>query len=142
MSGHLFFADRYLGYDDALYAAVRLIELVASESGPLSGRLAGLPEVYATPELRIFCEDERKFDVMARVATAQKQRTDVALDAVDGVRITYPDGGWWLLRVSNTQPALVARVEAKSSARLHEIAAEVAEILGHEEVEFPEWQEA
>ena len=140
MSGHLFFADRYYGFDDALYAAVRLIELVASKPTPLSQRLEGLPTIYATPELRIECPDDKKFQVMERVLLEQRRLASDFSD-VDGVRVKVP-GGWWLLRVSNTQPALVARVEADSRDGLHEIAAEVAAILAGEGVVFPEWEDA
>ncbi|MGN7612525.1 phosphomannomutase/phosphoglucomutase [Magnetococcales bacterium HHB-1] len=139
MSGHLFFADRYYGYDDALYAAIRLIELLVAKEGSLSSRLNDLPEVYATPELRLFCPDDQKFAVMERIAASQSQREDVEVSQVDGIRIRYPDG-WWLLRVSNTQPAMVARVEAKSEQRLDAIAKEVAAILKKENVEFPDWR--
>jgi phosphomannomutase len=138
MSGHLFFADRYYGFDDALYAAVRLIELVASKPTPLSQRLEGLPTIYATPELRIECPDDKKFQVMERVLAEQK-RLAADFSDIDGVRVKVP-GGWWLLRVSNTQPALVARVEADSRDGLHKIAAEVAAILQQEGIVFPEWE--
>ncbi|MBF0444560.1 MAG: phosphomannomutase/phosphoglucomutase [Magnetococcales bacterium] len=140
MSGHLFFADRYYGFDDALYAAVRLIELVASQPTVLSERLFGLPTIYATPELRIDCPDDKKFQVMERVLEEQqKQGSDFS--AVDGVRVKVA-GGWWLLRVSNTQPALVARVEADSMEGLNKIAGDVADILGKEGIAFPDWEEA
>ncbi|MEO5367284.1 MAG: phosphomannomutase/phosphoglucomutase [Magnetococcus sp. WYHC-3] len=140
MSGHLFFADRYLGFDDALYAAVRLMELVAGASTPLSARLSGLPEVHATPELRIDCADDRKFQVMERVRTRLRE-SGADLSEVDGVRVRLPDG-WWLLRVSNTQPALVARVEAQSAARRDAVAAELAALLAGEGVVFPSWSAA
>lgn len=136
MSGHLFFNDRYHGFDDALYAAVRLMELVASEATPLSARLAGLPTVYATPELRLDCADDRKFGVVERIVAGEREKGSDLTD-IDGARVTYPDG-WWLIRVSNTQPILVARIEAESRERLHEIAAEVKEILAEEGVDFPE----
>ena len=140
MSGHLFFADRYLGFDDALYAAVRLIEAVAAEETPLSGRLADLPEVYSTPELRLECPDARKFQVMERVVAEQRRRGGEYSD-IDGVRVKRP-GGWWLLRVSNTQPALVARVEADSREKLLDLVAEVETILAQEGIAFPAWVEA
>ncbi|MBF0358370.1 MAG: phosphomannomutase/phosphoglucomutase [Magnetococcales bacterium] len=139
MSGHLFFADRYYGFDDALYAAVRLIELVASKETVLSRRLEGLPVIYATPEMRIECPDEKKFQVMERILAVQQQLGSEFSD-IDGVRVKVP-GGWWLLRVSNTQPALVARVEADSRDGLHKITADVAEILAKEGVVFPDWEE-
>ncbi|MBF0623772.1 MAG: phosphomannomutase/phosphoglucomutase [Magnetococcales bacterium] len=139
MSGHLFFADRYLGFDDALYGAMRLMELVASEPTPLSRRLADLPTVHATPELRIDCPDDRKFQVMERIARDRKAAGgDIA--EVDGIRVRLPDGAWWLLRVSNTQPALVARVEARSPERLAEVADQVARLLQAQGVAFPSWQ--
>lgn len=138
MSGHLFFADRYLGFDDALYATVRLIELLAESPHTLSQRLAGLPDVHATPELRIDCPDEKKFQIMANVL-AEQRRIGADFSDVDGVRVRCP-GGWWLLRVSNTQPALVARVEAENRERLDEIVRDVAQILAKEGIRFPEWQ--
>ncbi|MBF0283095.1 MAG: phosphomannomutase/phosphoglucomutase [Magnetococcales bacterium] len=140
MSGHLFFADRYLGYDDALYAAVRLLELTASQPGPLSPRLGDLPVVYSTPELRLFCPDERKFGVMERVA-ARLRASGAELSDVDGVRVREGEG-WWLLRVSNTQPAMVARVEAASREGLHAMVDNLARLLAEEGVTLPEWEEA
>ncbi|MBF0308302.1 MAG: phosphomannomutase/phosphoglucomutase [Magnetococcales bacterium] len=140
MSGHLFFADRYLGYDDALYAAVRLMELAVAAPEPLPQRLNDLPPVCSTPEMRLFCEDERKFGVMERVLQRQKASGQEFSD-VDGVRVKLP-GGWWLLRVSNTQPALVARAEAVSRERLDEIVALVSAQLAEEGVAFPAWEPA
>ncbi|MBF0155262.1 MAG: phosphomannomutase/phosphoglucomutase [Magnetococcales bacterium] len=140
MSGHLFFADRWYGFDDAAYAAVRLIELLAATPLTLAGRLADLPRLYATPELRIDCPDESKFQVIERILAGQ-QAIGSDLTTVDGVRVRLPDGAWWLLRVSNTQPALVARVEAKSRERLLEIVAELTRLLAAERIAFPEWQE-
>lgn len=138
MSGHLFFADRYLGFDDALYATVRLIEIVAETSQSLAQRLSDLPDVHATPELRIDCPDDKKFQVMGRILAAERQKGTDFSD-VDGVRVRCP-GGWWLLRVSNTQPALVARVEADSPKRLQEIVKEVESLLLPEGVHLPPWE--
>ncbi len=140
MSGHLFFADRYLGYDDALYAAMRLIELVASGPETLSQRLQNLPDCFSTPELRLHCPDDRKFQVMERILREQEAR-GTPFSAIDGIRV-QTDQGWWLLRVSNTQPALVARIEAKSRAHLHQLVAELTVILAKEGITLPEWQEA
>lgn len=140
MSGHLFFADRYLGYDDALYAAMRLIELVASGPETLSQRLRTLPKAFATPELRLDCPDDKKFQVMARIQQEQ-EALGVACSTVDGIRVRT-DGGWWLLRVSNTQPALVARVEATSRDHLHELVEHLTVILAKEGIIIPAWQEA
>jgi phosphomannomutase/phosphoglucomutase len=126
MSGHMFFADRYYGYDDALYAACRLIEIVAKSGQPLSAQLAGLPKMVSTPEIRVDCADELKFDLVARVAEHFK-RTHKTID-IDGVRIIFPEG-WGLLRASNTQPVLVMRFEATSEHLLKEYQAEVEEAL-------------
>jgi phosphomannomutase/phosphoglucomutase len=111
MSGHMFFADRYYGFDDALYAACRLMEIVASSGRPLSTQLADLPETFTTPEIRVDCPDEIKFDVVRQV-TERFRRTHSILD-VDGVRVLFPRG-WGLVRASNTQPVLVLRFEAST----------------------------
>jgi phosphomannomutase len=117
MSGHIFFADRYYGYDDALYAAVRFLSLVARWEGQtLADRFDALPHVFNTPELRIECPDERKFAVVTEV----KQRladSGANVCDVDGVRVSTEDG-WWLLRASNTQAVLVARCESSSEEGL------------------------
>ncbi|MGH9558260.1 MAG: phosphomannomutase, partial [Bryobacteraceae bacterium] len=126
MSGHMFFADRYFGYDDALYATCRLIEIVARSGKPLSAQLAGLPKTVSTPEIRIDCPDEIKFQVVARVA-ARFKSTHKAID-VDGVRVLF-EHGWGLLRASNTQPVLVMRFEADTQARLDEYRREVESAL-------------
>jgi phosphomannomutase/phosphoglucomutase len=109
MSGHMFFADRYYGFDDALYAACRLMEIVAASGQPLSSQLADLPHTVTTPEIRFDCPDELKFDVV-RQAAADLSSRHKTVD-VDGVRVIFPDG-WGLLRASNTQPVLVMRFEA------------------------------
>ena len=104
MSGHMFFADRYFGYDDALYAACRLMEIVSKSGKPLSAQLDGLPKTVTTPEIRIDCPDEIKFDVVAKVASEFKKTHKVI--GVDGARVLFSHG-WGLLRASNTQPVLV-----------------------------------
>ncbi|HLH02257.1 MAG TPA: phosphomannomutase/phosphoglucomutase [Bryobacteraceae bacterium] len=111
MSGHMFFADRYYGYDDALYAACRLIEIVANSGQALSHQLEGIPQRVSTPELRIDCPDEVKFQVVDRVAKIVR-KTHQVVD-VDGVRVPF-EKGWGLVRASNTQPVLVMRFEAES----------------------------
>jgi phosphomannomutase / phosphoglucomutase len=126
MSGHMFFADRYFGYDDALYAACRLIEIVAKSGKPLSAQLEGLPKLISTPEIRVDCPDETKFAVVARVAE-QFRKTHEVID-VDGVRVLF-DQGWGLLRASNTQPVLVMRFEAASQELLSRYQAEVEAAL-------------
>lgn len=122
MSGHLFFGDRYFGYDDAIYASLRLLEIVASAKAPLSSLLQDVPVTFSTPEIRVDCGDEAKFGIVARVLSQFRSTHDV-LD-VDGVRIKF-EGGWGLVRASNTQPALVMRFEAETQARLEEIRSEV-----------------
>jgi phosphomannomutase/phosphoglucomutase len=122
MSGHMFFADRYYGFDDALYAACRLIEIVANSGRPLSAQLTGVPKTVSTPEIRVDCPDEVKFDVVERVTGHFRKRYPV-LD-VDGVRVLFPHG-WGLLRASNTQPVLVLRFEATTSELLDQYRAEV-----------------
>jgi phosphomannomutase/phosphoglucomutase len=126
MSGHIYFADRYLGYDDAFYAALRLAELVAHADAPLSELVDGIPTYYATPEIRVDCPDELKFGAVEEV---KKRFADREIIDVDGARILF-DGGWGLVRASNTQPALVLRFEAKSEKRRDEIRAEVEGKLG------------
>ena len=116
MSGHIFFADRYFGYDDALYAAVRLLGVLAEEGQSLAALRASLPERVNTPELRFFCDDARKFDAIEEVHQ-RLAASDADVNAIDGVRVSTADG-WWLLRASNTQPVLVARCEAKDMAGL------------------------
>jgi len=111
MSGHMFFADRYYGFDDALYAACRLMEIVAKSAQPLSAQLADLPKTVATPEIRVDCAEERKFEVVERVK--EKFRSTHQIVDVDGVRILFPHG-WGLVRASNTQPVLVLRFEAST----------------------------
>jgi len=122
MSGHMFFADRYKGYDDAIYAACRLIEIVANSGRPLSAQLEGLPKMIVTPEIRIDCPDEAKFQVVDKVV-AHFKATHKVVD-VDGVRVIFPQG-WGLVRASNTQPVLVSRFEAASEELLEAYQAEV-----------------
>ena len=130
MSGHMFFADRYYGYDDALYAACRLIEIVAASGRPLSAQTEMLPKIFATPELRVDCPDEKKFAVVERVKAYFQARQEV-ID-VDGVRMLFPHG-WGLVRASNTQPVLVLRFEATTpelrDAYRQEVEAVVAEAV-------------
>ncbi len=118
MSGHIFFNDRYFGFDDAIYASGRLIEILCQEARPLAQLLWGLPKVYNSPEIRVDCSDEEKFELVAKVKQYFESRYDVI--AVDGVRVTFPSG-WGLVRASNTQPAIVMRFEADSPEKLEEI---------------------
>jgi phosphomannomutase / phosphoglucomutase len=120
MSGHMFFADRYYGFDDAIYASFRLLEIVSREGKGLAQILADLPKSSFTPEIRLDCPDDRKFEIVRRAAEFFRGKYDI-ID-IDGVRVNFGDG-WGLVRASNTQPALVLRFEAKSPERLHEIRA-------------------
>jgi phosphomannomutase/phosphoglucomutase len=117
MSGHMFFKERYFGYDDAIYASLRLLEIVAASGKPLSELLADLPPSVSTPELRVDCPDERKFLVAQRATEYFRKHYEVT--DIDGVRVRFPEG-WGLIRASNTQPALVLRFEAQSAAKLDE----------------------
>jgi phosphomannomutase/phosphoglucomutase len=119
MSGHIFFRDRYLGFDDAIYASARLFEILAMERRPLSALLADLPPVVSTPEIRVDCPDEIKFRVVARVAEIVSPKAREVID-VDGVRALF-DGGWGLVRASNTQPVLVLRFEGRDGAAVARI---------------------
>jgi phosphomannomutase len=116
MSGHIFFADRWYGFDDALYAAVRTLGVLARVDRPLSALRDALPQVINTPEVRFDCDDRRKFAVIEEVAA--RLRADCAtVSEIDGVRV-LTDDGWWLLRASNTQAVLVARAEAATEGGL------------------------
>ncbi len=136
MSGHIFFADRYYGYDDALYAAVRFLSLMARRGAPsLADRIDAFPKLFNTPEIRIACRDDRKFlavdEVKRRVAAAGDKFVDI-----DGVRVTTADG-WWLLRASNTQPAMIARCESSSDAGLTRLKATLRDQLQRSAVAIP-----
>lgn len=118
MSGHIFFGERYFGYDDAIYSGGRLLEILSKSDQGLRDLLGGIPKMVNTPEIRIDCPDERKFDVVAQLAEEFKKAYRV-ID-VDGARVLF-DGGWGLIRASNTQPVLVLRFEAEDEGRLEEI---------------------
>lgn len=126
MSGHLFFADRYFGYDDALYAACRLLEILSKDQKPLSSYLEDLPPAVATPEIRVPCPEEKKFRVVDKVLESFKQ-THPVID-VDGARVLFQEG-WGLVRASNTSPVLVLRFEAKDPEGLNRIQASVEEAV-------------
>jgi phosphomannomutase/phosphoglucomutase len=119
MSGHVFFKDRYLGFDDAIYASARLFEILAKESRPLSALLSDLPPVVSTPEIRVDCPDEIKFRVVERVAEIVGPLSRGVI-GVDGIRALF-DGGWGLVRASNTQPVLVLRFEGRDDAAVARI---------------------
>jgi phosphomannomutase len=123
MSGHIFFADKWYGFDDALYAAIRLLSLLARSPDSLGAMRDALPAAVNTPELRFPCSDARKFAVVAEVK-ARLQKAGATFSDVDGVRVTTRDG-WWLLRASNTQDVLVARCEARDEAGLTRLKADL-----------------
>ena len=127
MSGHIFYADRWYGFDDALYVAVRLLGIVARMDTTLEAVRTALPQVVNTPELRFDCDDTRKFAVVQEVA-ARLRAARADLNDIDGVRVLTPDG-WWLLRPSNTQAVLVARAEARDEAGLERLKAALVEQL-------------
>jgi phosphomannomutase / phosphoglucomutase len=126
MSGHLFLGENWYGFDDALFATARLLEILASSSAPLSQLLADLPRLHATPEIRVDCADASKFAVVDHVLAHFRARGPV-LD-IDGVRVQF-EHGWGLVRASNTQPALVVRVEADDPQRLQSYRAEVEDAI-------------
>jgi phosphomannomutase / phosphoglucomutase len=117
MSGHIFFADRYFGYDDAIYASCRVMEILAKKKKEVTELLADLPTSFTTPEIRVDCPDEIKFRLAAEVCERFRGKYDVV--DIDGVRVKFPDG-WGLVRASNTQPVLVLRFEATTQERLTE----------------------
>ena len=124
MSGHVFFADKWYGFDDALYAAVRLLGILARAPETLGQMRAGLPHTLTTPELRFDCADDRKFGVLAEVADRLRAEGATVSD-IDGVRVRTGDG-WWLLRASNTQAVLVARAESNSADGLERLKGAIA----------------
>lgn len=132
MSGHMFFADRYFGYDDAVYAAARLVELLSRSETTLAELVDTLPATFNTPEIRIACPDDIKFEVVRRAVAHYQARHPVS--DVDGARITFPDG-WGLVRASNTGPMLVLRCEATSAESLAAIHAELEARLAAIEAE-------
>lgn len=119
MSGHMFFRDRYFGFDDAIYAAARLLEILSQEKRSPAELLSDLPLAVTTPEIRVECPEEIKFKVVERVKQ-EFIKKNMEVIAIDGVRVEYPDG-WGLVRASNTQPVLVLRFEGQTEKRLREI---------------------
>jgi phosphomannomutase/phosphoglucomutase len=122
MSGHMFFGEGFYGHDDALYGAARLLRIVADSGQSVRELLADVPEFVSTPEIRVDCADDRKFDVVTKAVEHFRRSHDVS--DVDGVRVLFGDG-WGLIRASNTQPILVLRFEARSEHRLGEIRGEL-----------------
>jgi phosphomannomutase len=137
MSGHIFFADRWYGFDDALYAAVRTLGIVARMNSSLSAVREALPHVINTPEVRFDCDDRRKFAVIQEVA-ARLSAEGAKVSLIDGVRVQTADG-WWLLRASNTQAVLVARCEATSAAGLERLKAALVKQLAASGLTAPDF---
>jgi phosphomannomutase / phosphoglucomutase len=129
MSGHIFFEHRWFGFDDALYAGARLLELLSHDTRTIGQMLADVPVTYVTPEIRLDCPDEVKFDVVARIVS--RLQADHEVIDIDGARVNFPDG-WGLVRASNTQPVLVMRAEATSEARRDEIQAMLEALIAEE----------
>jgi phosphomannomutase len=135
MSGHIFFADKYYGFDDALYAAIRLIDILSDSNKRLSDLRKSLPKTFSTPEIRINCLDEKKFVLIENLKhnlTGQK----IAFDDTDGLRVSN-EKGWWLMRASNTQAAIVARCEAQNEPDLEALKAELKDHLEYCALEIP-----
>jgi len=120
MSGHMFFRHRYFGFDDAIYASLRLLELLSREEGGLAALTAGIPDVLVTPEIRVDCPDDKKFEIVKLLQAEFKKRKDVSVIDIDGARVHYASG-WGLVRASNTQPVLVMRFEADTRENLARI---------------------
>ncbi|MCC7016949.1 MAG: phosphomannomutase/phosphoglucomutase [Rhodospirillales bacterium] len=137
MSGHIFFRHRFYGVDDALYAAVRLLSVVASGEKSLAEMRDSLPRMVNTPEIRFDCAEDRKFKAVEEVRKRLKAAPGLEVNDVDGVRVTTADG-WWLLRASNTQAVLVARCESRSEEGLSRLKAALAEQLSLSKVKVPD----
>ena len=123
MSGHIFFGHRWFGFGDGIYSSARLLELVSRTDRPVSALLSDVPRTFSTPEIRVDCPEDLKFEVVRRAQAFFAARYQAV--TVDGVRVTFPDG-WGLVRASNTQPLLVLRFEARTPERLAEIQGLVA----------------
>jgi phosphomannomutase len=136
MSGHIFYADGYYGFDDAVYVAVRLLDILARGAESLTDLRRSLPAVVNTPELRFPCPEDRKFAVVREVAARLREAAADVTD-IDGVRVRTADG-WWLLRASNTQDVLVARAESATGDGLNRLKAELAMQLGASGIVLPE----
>ncbi|HQT75897.1 MAG TPA: phosphomannomutase/phosphoglucomutase [Rhodopila sp.] len=140
MSGHIFFADHWYGFDDALYGAVRALGIVARMNGKLSAVREALPHVINTPEVRFDCDDRRKFAVIEEVA-ARLRAEGAKVSEIDGVRV-QTDDGWWLLRASNTQAVLVARCEAANPEGLERLKTTVVNQLAASGLPAPDFSGA
>jgi phosphomannomutase len=130
MSGHVFFADRNYGYDDAPYAALRLVEILAKTGKTIPQLLEGLPPAFNTPEIRIDTTEEKKVLIVQKMIEAFPEKTgaDYKVDFTDGIRLSFKDG-WALCRSSNTQPVVVVRFESSTQKGLQEIRSRVESVV-------------
>ena len=138
MSGHIFFAHRYYGYDDAPYAALRLLSIAGRADKSVAEMRDALPDMVNTPEMRFPCPEDRKFPVIVEVKQRLAGKTGVVVHDIDGVRV-QSDDGWWLLRASNTQDVLVARCESADHAGLDRLKAELVEQLAASGLDAPDF---
>ena len=126
MSGHIFFNDDWFGFDDAIYSALRCLQEIESREGGLNTFLKNIPKTFVSPEIRINCADETKFKIVERVKSSSfKDYNKSELLTIDGIRVTS-ENGWWLLRASNTQAALIARAEGYSEKGLKKLLKEIS----------------
>jgi phosphomannomutase/phosphoglucomutase len=137
VSGHMFFADEYYGFDDSFYAAGRLLRILSNDDRSLSEMLSDVPVYHSTAETRVPCTDETKFEIIETIKESALKDFDAI--TVDGVRILYPRG-WGLVRASNTQPVLVARAEGKTPEDLEEYASDLKKRMMEAGVEEFEWE--
>ncbi|HAP66458.1 MAG TPA: phosphomannomutase, partial [Nitrospinae bacterium] len=117
MSGHIFFKDGYFGFDDAIYASLRLLLILSNTNQKITEMLSDVPKTFTTPEIRVDCPDEEKFEIVKNITADFKKEYDV-ID-IDGARVIF-NGGWGLIRASNTQPVLVVRFEAETEEKLED----------------------
>lgn len=137
MSGHICFADKYYGFDDALYSAIRLLDIAAHRTGEsLQDRIARIPKTFASPEIQIVCSDKEKFQRVEKIKEILRAQGK-SFDETDGVKYVYPSTGWWLLRASNTSPCLVCRIEADTLEETNLLKKDLFELIGRvQPVEF------
>jgi phosphomannomutase len=136
MSGHIFFADHYFGFDDGIYAAIRIINIILKEGKSLSEIRKSLPKTFSTPEIRVECSEEAKFEIVERIKT-QLRAKNINFNDVDGIRMQN-ENGWWLLRASNTSAVLVARCEALSQENLDKLKQDLRAKLTANKISIPE----
>ncbi len=135
MSGHIFFADRWFGFDDAPYASLRLINELSRSRVTLKQFLESIPSSFSSPEIRIECDDRKKFKVIKNILDNIKLSTFLSLNEIDGIRVNY-DYGWWLLRPSNTQACIVARAEGKTKKSLEKLLKIMSGYLKNEGINY------